>query len=271
MTVETTNTSESASAPTDGDPCGTAGSPRPPDDGRSSPDPSPARLDAAVGARLLASVGFLLVPCDPALPGPAYLFVAIRGRPTLAHFDPEGVEYWRPVRGRGIRACLDRALAAPISEPVTWGAIRIVDRLGVANEFLACGGWLEARRVDGMVVAVFSSPAPILCGRGHSQDFDPGAQALVAFFARLRAVAGSDPAAEARIDGETAMGRYAAFVADMRRRSNVSPSLQVTDPATVRFVTREASRLQRSEATAWRAGTALLSGLAIRAEAQPRG
>ena len=42
-------------------------------------------------AQRLADWGFLAEPDLPDRPGPAYLLVALRDRPTLRHYDPEVV------------------------------------------------------------------------------------------------------------------------------------------------------------------------------------
>ena len=73
----------------------------------------------------------------------------------------------------------------PQSEDYSWGLIRLVDRLGVSNEYLTFGGHLDAALIDDVVVAAFASQAPLLRRGGHSQGWDAGADAIGAFFARL--------------------------------------------------------------------------------------
>ena len=73
----------------------------------------------------------------------------------------------------------------PQSEDFSWGLIRLVDRLGVSNEYLTFGGHLDAALVDDVVVAAFASPAPLLRRGGHSQGWDDGADAIGGFFARM--------------------------------------------------------------------------------------
>ena len=50
----------------------------------------------------------------------------------------------------------------PRSEDFAWGRIRLVDRFGISNEYLTFGGHLDAASIDGVVIAAFSSPAPLL-------------------------------------------------------------------------------------------------------------
>ncbi len=63
----------------------------------------PESIDPKLAAELLADWGFLADPDLPNRPGPAFLLVAIRAKPTLRHYDPELVEYW--VTGTRATAC----------------------------------------------------------------------------------------------------------------------------------------------------------------------
>ncbi len=60
----------------------------------------PTGLDIDDCESLLADVGFLLVPGAPTPGGNAYLLVALRPKPTRAHFDPERIELWMRANGR---------------------------------------------------------------------------------------------------------------------------------------------------------------------------
>lgn len=214
-------------------------------------------LGPRIGARLLADLGFLLIPADPDTPSLAYLFVALRGRPTRAHFDPEVIEYWTRLGQRSTTGSIDRATHLPIDTDLAWGEIRIVDRLGVANEYLTFGGRLDVERIDGMVVAVFSSPAPVLCGIGHSDAFDVGGQSVAAFFGRLRAAVGSARSLEAHACSVTPIARYSAFLADSLGRPATSEALHSLDPLTWAMLMRNQRRLQRDHADDWRSGVSL--------------
>ena len=134
----------------------------------------------------MAGWGFLAHPDLPDGPGPAFLLVALRPAPTLRHYDPEVVDYWVAVNGRSHRQTLTRATPIPRSEAFTWGMIRLTDRLGVSNEYLTFGGRLDAVDVDGVMMAAFTSPVPLLRRGGHSQAWDPGADAAAAFFGELK-------------------------------------------------------------------------------------
>jgi hypothetical protein len=133
----------------------------------------------------LARWGFLAHPDLPDGPGPAFLLVALRPAPTLQHYDPEAVDYWITDHGRGERRTITHATPMPLSEDFSWGLVRLVDRLGVSNEYLTFGGHLDAATVDDIVIAAFASTAPLLRRGGHSQGWDAGADAIGAFFGRL--------------------------------------------------------------------------------------
>ena len=71
-------------------------------------------LDPPKAAGLLANLGFIASSDLPDRPGPAYLLVALRPAPTLRHYDPERVEYWVTVAGRGVRRVLTRDTKLPV-------------------------------------------------------------------------------------------------------------------------------------------------------------
>ena len=109
--------------------------------------------------------GFLAHPNLPDGPGPAFLLVALRPVPTLQHYDP------RPSTTgsrcpRGERRTISRGTPMPRSEAFSWGLIRLVDRLGISNEYLTFGGHLDAAEIDDIVVAAFASQAPLLSRGG---------------------------------------------------------------------------------------------------------
>jgi len=202
--------------------------------------------------------GFLAYPDLPDGPGPAFLLVALRPSPTLKHFDPEAVDYWVSENGRGSRRTLTRDTPMPRSEDVTWGQIRLVDRLDVSNEYLTFGGHLDAASIDDVVVAAFSSPAPLLRRGGHSQGWDDGADAIGAFFARMMVAVDYKADFERTFAATEPLTRYAAFVRDTdRRRRGVARSASFDDPLG-RLVRHEAGRLQMAAPGAWDAAGALL-------------
>jgi len=221
--------------------------------------------DPATAGHLLAEWGFLANPDLPDQPGPGYLLVALRASPTLRHYDPELVEYWANRGGRGIRATLARSTTMPLDTTFSWGQIRVVDRLGISNEWLTFGGELAAAAVDETkVAAAFVSPAPMLRRGGHSQGWDRGADNLGAFFGRLMVAVDYAPGFEALAAAASPLARYAAFVADLDTRFAASPGLRTTEPGLWHLIDHEAARLRRDHATDLAAGQALLqaSGLA---------
>ncbi|MFL5726777.1 MAG: hypothetical protein ACJ77F_10600 [Chloroflexota bacterium] len=226
-----------------------------------APDPA-SHVDPSVEFRAtdaagrLAQWGFLAHPDLPDGPGPAFLLIALRPIPTLQHYDPEGVDYWVTTGGRGERRTLTNVTPMPRSEDFSWGMIRLVDRLGVSNEYLTFGGHLDAAAVGDVVIAAFASGAPLLRRGGHSQGWDVGADAIGAFFGRLMVAVDYVPAFEATLAAADPLVRYAAFVGDAEGRSRAASSAPREEfDALLR---REGARLRADEPDAWSAGRALL-------------
>lgn len=217
----------------------------------------PSHLDPAAAATLMADLGFLTYSDLPDRPGPAYLLVALREFPSLRHYDPEAVEYWISDGGRGVLRSLTRATPLPINTEFSWGLIRIVDRLRVTNEYLTFGGRLSAARVDGVVIAVFTSPAPLLRRGGHSQIWDRGAETLGAFFSRVLLAVDYAPGFEHRITQADPVARYAAFLVDTLARYRTSPLLRLEQPELWTLLLAEERRLKASDPASCMAGEAL--------------
>ncbi len=216
-------------------------------------------IDPASASALLANWGFLAEPDLPDCPGPAWLLVAIRAVPTLRHFDPELVEFWVSEQGRGRHASITYATPMPLERPFSWGLIRVVDRLKVSNEYLTFGGNLVADTVEDVVVAAFTSPAPLLRRGGHSQVWDPPAEWLGAFFGRLLVAVDYEPGFEALVAAAEPLARYAAFVADCTARYRASIFRRLDQPAMWALSEAEERRLQREHPEAWAAGDQLLA------------
>jgi hypothetical protein len=219
-------------------------------------------LDPLVGADLLTDLGFLRVPGAPLDQPPAYLFVALRPRPTLRHFDPERVDYWVSAQGRGVRASIDRYVPAGHDTSFAWGAIGVVDRKGVSNQYVAFGGLLRTRRIGDVMVAVFSSEAPIAARGGHSQGWDPLAGEMAAFLARLRATAGASRDFERALCAADPLSLYSTFVADSLARQ-VGPHGEILgEGESMELLRRERDRLSDKEARNWAAGQSLAAQFA---------
>jgi hypothetical protein len=214
-------------------------------------------LDPTSAAILLADLGFLAKSDLPDRDGPAYLLVALREAPTFRHYDPEAVEYWVSEKDRGIRRTLTRATRMPIDEAFSWGLIRIVDRLHVTNEYLTFGGRLTVDAVDGVIVAVFTSPAPLLRRGGHSQGWDRGADSLGAYFARLMVPVDYAPGFERRVAQADPTTRYAAFIADAMARCRSSAVLRAGQPELWSLLEPEERRLRIDRPCEWAAGNLL--------------
>jgi hypothetical protein len=214
-------------------------------------------LEPASAARWLTDLGFLVYPDLPDKPGPACLLIAIRAEPTLRHYDPEAVEYWITEAGRGARRTPMRDTRLPIETEFSWGLIRIIDRLHVTNEYLTFGGRLTADLVQGVVVAVFTSPAPLLSRGGHSQGWDPGAEKLGAFFGRFLLAIDYTPGFETQAAQADPVSRYAAFLADTMARYRASPALRAHEPDLWSLLQGEERRLRTDHPIKWAAGSSL--------------
>jgi hypothetical protein len=219
--------------------------------------PDRSHLDPASAAPALADLGFIASSDPPDRPGPAYLLVAIREKPTLLHYDPESIDYWVSEGGRGTARTLTRETRLPIETDFSWGLIRIVDRLLVTNAYLAFGGRLSAAVVDGAVVSVFTSPAPLLRRGGHSQGWDQGADSVGAFFSRFLLAVDYAPGFEARVARADPLTRYAAYLVDGLIRYRASPLLRAEQPELWALLQAEERRLRTSHASEWTAGEAL--------------
>lgn len=206
---------------------------------------------------MLADLGFLASSDLPDRPGPAYLLVALRDAPTLHHYDPEAVEYWVSEGDRGVRRTLTRDTALPIDIEFSWGLVRIVDRLHVTNEYLTFGGRLTAEEIDGVLVAVFTSPSPLLRRGGHSQGWDRGADNLGAYFARLMVPVDYAPGFERRVARADPISRYAAFVADATTRCRASSVLCTEQSELWSLLRAEERRLRAEHPAEWAAGEGL--------------
>jgi hypothetical protein len=189
----------------------------------------------------LADWGFLATPDLPDGPGPASLLVAIRERPTLRHYDPELVSYWVSEDGRGRPRWLTRESPMPLSDEVSWGRIRLTDRLAVTNEYLTFGAHLEAAMLDGVQ--------------------------LGAFFGRMILAVDYVPGFEARIAAARPLERYAAFVADAVARHRASITLRERAGALWPLLAAEATRLASTHPDAWAAGLGIQAAMAERLSA----
>ena len=213
--------------------------------------------DPTVASRVIGHRGFLASPDLPDRPGPAYLLVALHAVPTLQHYDPELVEYWATGSGRGDRRTLSYATPMPISADFSWGTIRLVDRLQVSNEYLTFGGRLDAAAIDDAIVAVFTSPAPLLRRGGHSQGWDAGAESVGAFFGRLMVAVDFTPGFEGLMADASPLTRYASFVRDELARRE-GGHLPAADDELDRLLRAEARHLEADSPLDWMAGGALL-------------
>lgn len=234
-----------------------------------SAGPHPALADPAAWATatagLLAELGFSLVNGDdPTEPGGANLLVALRPRPTLAHFDPELARFWRFDGRRGAQVELTRTSRVPAAA-FSWGRIEIVDRLAVENQFIGFGGELRvADTADGTRLLQFHSPTPIFRWAGHSQGVDPMTDEVGAFFGRLMAPIDFQEGAETLVGQAGPAALYAAFVQDAWRRFAATAHQREAEPELAAWARREGHRLERDAPAADAAGRALRTALGLR-------
>ncbi len=229
----------------------------------------PVNADAAGGltamelAGQVDHLGFVAHPDLPDRPGPAFLLVALRPAPTLQHYDPEAVDYWGTEDGRGKPRTLTHDSPMPRSEDYSWGLIRLVDRLGVSNEYVTFGGHLDAVLIDDVVVAALASQAPQLRRGGHSQGWDAGADAIGAFFARLMVAVDFKTGFEQAFSAATPITRYAAFLCDAERRRRIPGHAASFDDDLGRLLRHEALRMRASAPTEWDAACAFLDAAVV--------
>jgi hypothetical protein len=161
---------------------------------------------------LLSNIGYLLVHGSPLDHGPAYLLVAVRPRPTRAHFDPERIEYWSMGPGRSHPATLEWPIAVQ-SSVYSWGTIKVIDRVAAIGRFVSFGGSLGGIRDGTLSAALFRSEAPILAVGGRADAGDPLAASVVGFFARLSAACSADAQLARDVSAMTPLAVYAAYLA----------------------------------------------------------
>ncbi|HYK95088.1 MAG TPA: hypothetical protein VE011_04350 [Candidatus Dormibacteraeota bacterium] len=203
-----------------------------------------SKLDHPAGwpeaaAALVGNLGFLLIEANlGGAPAAAegslesHLIVALRERPTVRHFDPEEIAFYRPsVAGADLHTVRRLPAGATARYPVSWGHVHVVDRIPVENRFLSFGGDLRLAAVGpALTVAHLRSPAPIARWGGHSQGTDGLAEAMGAFFGRLIIPVDFVPGAAARIDSLAPEVIFTAFVIDATRRLD-SPAMRGFEPS----------------------------------------
>jgi hypothetical protein len=233
-----------------------------PTDPRSSL-PDEGRWLEEVG-RILADLGFELTEAGHSgSDETSHLFVALRPKPTLQHFDPEKIDYWVSDGVRGRAAQLDREGRFPLTTDYAWGRITLTDRLGVGNEFLSFGGTLRAQMApDATVFIDFSSDAPILRWSGHSQASDPLAAEVGAFFARMMVPIDFAPGAEALISKAAPLTLYCAYIQFMRERLTRAGGLRDSNSWLAEWGSRESQRMEAGANDRWKAAAELRGQLA---------
>lgn len=221
-------------------------------------------------AALLSDLGFSLINSDrPRARGGAHLLVALRDEPTLRHFDPELLTYWAPLEPHAAQVGLDRyALerrpAPPWPRPVLWGHVHVIDRLEVENRFLTFGGQLRLAVVSpGLSILDLVSPAPIVRWGGHSQDTDPLATEIGAFFGRLIVPVDYQAGVERRVAAEDPEAVYAAFLAWADARLDRIAAATGSRSSLQSWIDHEEQRLRAARPEVVARGRELLASLQL--------
>ena len=215
--------------------------------------------DLVSAAARLANLGFLANSDQPHRSGGegAFLMVALRLAPSLHHYDPERIEYWVTAGGLGHAERLTRDSRLPCQVNVSWGPVRVVDRLGIANEYLTFGGELLVDAIGDAVIALVTSAAPLFKRGGHSQQWDVGASSVGAFFGRLLLAVDVLPGFEQQLAEATPLARYAAFIADESGRYEASLALREAAPDLWGWLAAERRWLRSTSPADWAAGDQL--------------
>ena len=120
---------------------------------------------------------------------------------------------------------------------------------------------IESQRFEvddnGVVMAVFSSPAPLLRRGGHSQGWDEGADSLGAFFSRLLLAVDYVPGFESEVASADPVTRYAAFLGDAIGRYRDSARLRAADPDFWAHLLGDEQRMSTGHPEEWAAGAEL--------------
>jgi len=216
-------------------------------------------------AERLVRLGFVVVSgSHPEDTGAAQLLVALRGRPTLEHFDPELVEHWAISAGRGRLVEISRATPLPRRGPYSWGTIRAVDRVDAFNSFLSFGGEVTVAALDAdLTMVVFDSPAPIVRSTGHSQGVDPLTGEVGAFFARIKVPIDFTSGVEQRIAAMSPRALHGAMLSALQRRYAHAEALREAHPAVAAWASREAHRMRQEHPVDWEAGDLLTVDLEL--------
>ena len=198
-------------------------------------------LDEA--ATLMGDLGFLAFRTPADVPRTdSCLMVMLRDAPTHRHFDPEAVTFWRIEGGRGHRTTIESDTPAPFVRRFSWGRIRLEDRFGVRNEFVAFGGGLSGERVGpDALLLIFRSAAPILRLPGHSQPGDRLADEALVFFGHLVPRLW-DPPVERAVGATPGDALWAAFLVHEGARMDRSPGLRDALASDARALEREMRR-----------------------------
>ena len=99
--------------------------------------------------------------------------------------------------------------------------------------------------------------APILRWSGHSQETDPLAAEVGAFFARLKVPIDFVPGAEALIAKAAPPALYCAFIQFVRERLSKARSLRDANRWLADWGSREGQRMEAAAAEHWKAATEL--------------
>ena len=220
-------------------------------------------IDPKLASELLADWGFLADPDLPDRPGPAFLLVAIRAKPTrqatmTLSWSSTGSP--APARIRCATRRMTFASRLPRETDLLLGSHHRLRPQGRGQSIPLVRRHACARaRIDGEVISVFESPAPAaaarrtLAGLGHREPTAWAASSVDS--ARRPATSTSSRSWRQR---PTPSARYAAFVNELVARYRSSEYLRDHYPKLWTVMVGEEKRLIRDHAQAWSDGAELL-------------
>jgi hypothetical protein len=217
---------------------------------------------------MMRNLGFIVFRTPPEAPAPdSCLMAMIRTAPTLRHFDPEAMSFWITSEGRGRIETIDRSLKTPYRRALSWGRIRIADRLGARNSFVTFGGVVTGEPIsrDALLV-VCRSPAPILRLPGHSQREDRLAEEVLAFFGRVTPMLWR-PEVQRTTSEASPLALFAAFLTHTTARLGRSVELRDALASDAPVVHHELARLTSQRPGEVAGGRELLEALGLTSRA----
>jgi hypothetical protein len=170
------------------------------------------------------------------------------------------MSYWiTSANGHSRIKAIDGSLRTPYRQALSWGRIRLVDRVGARNSFVTFGGVVTGERVaEDALLLVCRSPAPILRLPGHSQREDRLAEEVLAFFGRIVPALWRSPEIEPTTSRASPLAMFAAFMVHTSTRAEHSVELREALAPDLPFLHHELARVTAQRPIEVAEGRALL-------------